>query len=253
MNAAEEAEETSRLLDALAGEWAAAFDQLRELEILFSDQERVDLLNRVAGPFFAHIQQVMFDDLLLRISRLTDDPGSGSRTNLTIRRLPALFKSNDDLAKEVEAALQAQESARIHRNRRLSHTDLKMAYAVGQGALPRASLSEIRQVLDSTYAALKLAYTAANSLYLSKDVVSSPPRAAAFAYRLEHLADAVLLIEELLCEPERDPTTTKPQPWDEDFAEDRIRKLGASPSRARVRRLINLHMAATRLKKADND
>ena len=49
-----------------------------------TNPERVELLNEVAPDFFAGIQQVLFDDIQMKICRLLDSPGRGTRANITL-------------------------------------------------------------------------------------------------------------------------------------------------------------------------
>ena len=66
--------------------------RLKEFEQLFGNTVRVDLLNRVGGAFFADVQQIFWDDVLLQMTRLTDPPQTRGKDNLTIQRLPELFE-----------------------------------------------------------------------------------------------------------------------------------------------------------------
>jgi hypothetical protein len=53
--------------------------------------ERVAFLNETAGFFFRVVQDVLWDDILLHIARLTDPPKQGVYENLTLLRLPSLI------------------------------------------------------------------------------------------------------------------------------------------------------------------
>ena len=76
------------LLDALGSEWAGGVGRLNEFERLFGDAEHVELLNLVGGAFFADVQRILWDDQLLRLTRLTDPPRTAGKDNLTVKRLP---------------------------------------------------------------------------------------------------------------------------------------------------------------------
>ena len=60
------------LLDALGGEWSVGVARLNEFEHVFGNAEHVELLNLVGGAFFAEVQRILWDDLLLCVTRLTD-------------------------------------------------------------------------------------------------------------------------------------------------------------------------------------
>jgi AbiU2 len=64
-----------------------------EFRTLYGTSEKeIALLNAVAPNFFGRLQEVLWQDLMLHISRLTDPPRSVGRDNLSIRRLPALIE-----------------------------------------------------------------------------------------------------------------------------------------------------------------
>jgi hypothetical protein len=97
---------------------------------LYGDQAAVALLNDTAPAFFHICQDVLWDEVLMSICRLTDPSRAGNRENLTIRRL---IDNVDEitypvLKTQVEAEFLASERffepARQHRNRRIAHVDL---------------------------------------------------------------------------------------------------------------------------------
>lgn len=73
------------LLDELNAEWARGVARLSEFERLYGQVEHVALLNSVGAEFFADVQGILWDDLLLRIARLTDPPKSSGKDNLTVQ------------------------------------------------------------------------------------------------------------------------------------------------------------------------
>ena len=83
------------LLDALGSEWAGGVGRLNEFERLFGDAEHVELLNLVGGAFFADVQRILWDDQLLRLTRLTDPPRTAGKDNLTVKRLPDLCEHDE--------------------------------------------------------------------------------------------------------------------------------------------------------------
>lgn len=114
-------------------------------------KERIDLLNQSAGFLFRVVQDVLLDDVLLHICRLTDPPANkpGSK-NLS---LLGLAKAIQDaaLASKVrrlanEAASKA-DFARERRKKRLAHLDLEHALKRTATPLPGVSLQKIEDVL----------------------------------------------------------------------------------------------------------
>ena len=228
------------LLDALGGEWAEAVVRVNEFDQLFGNTVRVDLLNLVGGAFFADVQRILWDDVLLRVTRLTDPLQTSRKDNLTIRRLPELCERDKVLSEtvqeQVDVAVHTAGSARKHRNQRISHRDL--TYAIGSSELPTTSLGEIRRALDTVHAVLQTVNIALLGKYLSK-VVSVGPRAEAFLLSTDSLVNAVLCVEELLADlNDRAPA------WDESVASDCIKRLGGVPSPENVQRILDLRATA---------
>ena len=226
------------LLDALGGEWSVGVARLNEFEQLFGNAEHVKLLNLVGGAFFAEVQRILWDDLLLFVTRLTDsDPRS-----LTVYRLRD-FCDDGELQKKVErqakAAKRAAKFAYGHRNKRIGHKDL--AYAIGGSELPSATLGEIRGALDAVYAVLQTVHMELRSQHLSQEVVDGPG-ASVFLARTESLVDGVLCVEEMLAD-----LSDQAAWWDKDVARDCIRRLGGTPSPENVQRIVHVRWVAQRL------
>ena len=103
------------------------------VELFGSKPTRIELLNQAAPAFFRMIQDLLWEETLLRIARLTDASKSGGRAgraNLTIRNLPELV--DDSEARQVataliETAVRKASFCRDWRNRHLAHRDLDLA------------------------------------------------------------------------------------------------------------------------------
>ena len=91
------------LYSALCNEVTWVHAKWMQFRILFADSpERIDLLNQVAGFFFRMIQDVLWEDVILHLARLTDPPQSGpGKHNLTLKRRPDAIS---DQALSVEIA-----------------------------------------------------------------------------------------------------------------------------------------------------
>ena len=159
----------------LHGKW-------QQYRILFAEsEERIELLNGVAGFFFRVIQDVLFENVVLHIARLTDPTQSVGKDNLTLFRL-AEFVKEPKLALEVkslaERAKAAATFARDWRNRHLAHTDL--ALALGDQAKPLPPIS--RERIDAALAAAALVLNRIESHYWQSEV--------AFTQVIQPLGDA---------------------------------------------------------------
>lgn len=113
---------------------------------------RIDLISRAAGHFFRIVQDSLWEDSLLHITRLTDHPESAGKKNLTIRRLPLLIDDHtlkEKVSRLVDVAVKKAEFCRDWRNRRIAHKDLGLALDAGVEPLKPASRAKIRESLNS--------------------------------------------------------------------------------------------------------
>lgn len=71
---------------ALYNEVAWLHVRWREFTELFGlKPERVDVLNQTAGAFFRLVQDAMWEETLLHLSRITDKPKVGGKDTLTLQ------------------------------------------------------------------------------------------------------------------------------------------------------------------------
>jgi hypothetical protein len=113
-----------------------------DYEILFgSKPERVDLLNRAAPAFFKSIQDVLWEDILMHLCRITDPPKSCGKHTLTLQALPTLVPQaiRPDVRSRLQEASRKSEFARNWRNRHIAHRDL--SHALNKHAVPLAHAS----------------------------------------------------------------------------------------------------------------
>jgi hypothetical protein len=120
--------------------------------ILFGTKpERIDLLNQAAPAFFKLIQNVMWEDILLHICRLTDPSKSCGKYTLTLQRLPDLVSTamQSDVHLLLQEAIRKCEFARDWRNRRIAHRNLD--HALNEHAVPlvQASRKGVRDALKA--------------------------------------------------------------------------------------------------------
>jgi hypothetical protein len=146
------------------------------VELFGKDPARVKILNDAAPNFFWFIQDTMWNDLLLHITRLTDKRMTASRTNLTLLALPPLIQDEafrgvlDNL---VEAAVEAARFARRIRNRRLAHHDLALALGKAK-PLTAGSRDDVRAALTAFHAVLDSVQLQYFDSSLSPEVILAP-------------------------------------------------------------------------------
>lgn len=129
-----------------------------EYVVLFGTKpSRIKLLNRAAPRFFRIVEVTLFEETLLHIARITDASQTAGKDNLSIRRLPDII-SDDSLAEEVaplvEKALKETAFCRDWRNRRIAHSDLKLALKQGAVPLQAASRAQVKNALSALAAVM---------------------------------------------------------------------------------------------------
>ncbi len=131
----------------LHGRWII-FEQLYG-----TSTERVDLLNEIAATYFRITQDVLLDDIVIRIGRITDKPSTGKSENLSlgqiIRRLdkeryPELIFRLEVRLKDIQTM---SDTIRKYRNKKLAHHDVDVALKVE--SLPVLTFGVIKDTLKS--------------------------------------------------------------------------------------------------------
>ena len=229
----------------LRNDWASGLVRANEFRELFSNAERVELLNAISGGgFLWDMQHILWDDLMLRVSRLTDPIQTAGKDNLTVQLLPP-FCVEPQLREEVrilaDAAVEATKFARDWRNRHISHADLARAIEPNAEPLAQASLGQVAAALDAVHAVLNVISVRKLNAEIMNKVVF-PPRARAFVCYATQLVEAVRYIDSLI-----DPSGTVPI-TDSDVISAFLLKLGCRPTAEQVMQIIELREAARRFK-----
>ena len=138
---------------ALWNEVAWLHEKWQEYCELFGTRaSRIELMNEAAPMFFRIVQDSLFEDILIHITRLTDPPKSCGKENLTICRIPSLLSDQQARAnvKElIDVASQKAAFCRDWRNRHIAHTDLDLALKEGAKPLEAASRQEVKKALEA--------------------------------------------------------------------------------------------------------
>jgi hypothetical protein len=129
------------------GEYAALFG---------TSQSRMDILNSSARGFFVLLDSSLWNDLLLHLCVLTDDPEVGRRQTLTVCRLPRLVDPaiHDKVRGLVSGAVKKTKFARDWRNRQIAHRDLNLALREGAKPLAPASRKRVKEAIAAIVAVL---------------------------------------------------------------------------------------------------
>ena len=206
--------EFGEMLDTIHEEWTMALDRYQELMELFGkDEKRVAMLNTLGAGFFGDLQEVLSNDLILRLTRLTDT----DKRTVSVHHLPRFLRNRPHLQKEVKKhvcqAKKHAESARDRRNHRVAHRDR------WQPGRP-VRYGDLKAGLDSVHAALNVVEMGFWNADLANEVREG--RTARFVRLLESLVEAVLFIESKI-----DPTG-EIRPFDHDVAIAFLAKIGGS-------------------------
>ncbi len=233
--------EFSMIFDRLNNDWASALIRYKEFLELFGNTERVKLLNAIGGGLFWDVQQMSRNDLILRLTRLTDPPQSASKDNLTVQRLPALcddLELRQEVCRLVQRAVDAAGFARDWRNRYISHSDLTRAIDPSAEPLAEADLQKVKAVLDAVHAVLNtISVRMLGNGGIRNDVIITP-RARAFLAYARQLVDAVQYVDSLI-----DPSGTVSFS-DTTAAATFLHKLDRRPEREETKQVIELREAA---------
>lgn len=129
--------------------------QFRKLYVV--KPSHLETLNRTASFFFWVVQQVLFEDTILGISRLAGPEKSAGKPNLALRRVIALVPDaslRESLEHHIAGLDEATRFATAWRNRHIAHRDLDLALGKEAAPLPPAEVSHIDDVLDKMAAIL---------------------------------------------------------------------------------------------------
>jgi len=118
---------------------------------LYEDNESVDLLNKSDGYVFRLLHQLIVDDIVLSLCRLTDRDKIGKNNNNSID----FYINNDcdgrgclddlEVARLREDIDVAMKKIKVIRNKRISHNDLDTSRG---GGLPEVHYYDIKNAID---------------------------------------------------------------------------------------------------------
>jgi hypothetical protein len=119
------------LYDSIYNEFVWLSIKWEEYKELYGKKEsRIGILNQAAPHFFYMIEQVLWENILLGLCKLTDPPKMRNKKNATSRAI-VNFIDNDVLKKNIELKInelmESTEFCRDWRNRNIAHKDLLLA------------------------------------------------------------------------------------------------------------------------------
>jgi hypothetical protein len=159
---------------------------------LFTGTKNIALLNATAPRFFADLQSMQFQHVMLHLCRLTDPAKSAGKSTVTVRALAKHFLGS--LASEVRSmastAVDKTQFARDWRNRRLAHSDLERALNPTLRPLAPASRAHVEDAMAALRAVLNHVETATlGTTTAFQAIVASGGGPRALIYHLQHGLD----------------------------------------------------------------
>jgi len=112
--------------------------------------ERIKLLNDQAQFFFRILQDVLWNDVLLHIARLTDRPVSWQSANATLQALGPRIADEalrSNVTSLVQRAIEASSFAKQWRDKRFAHLDFDEATRESTTLLPPVSRQNVEDAL----------------------------------------------------------------------------------------------------------
>lgn len=131
---------------------ASAKWQLVE-QLFTKSKTRSEFLKRTGSGFFALVKDSLVTDVMISLGRLLDRSNLKVNENLTLERLVTLVSElgNRELALSLDVHLvnarAAYDAARLYRNKRLAHNDLKTILEQDANPLRPATVGDVRKTL----------------------------------------------------------------------------------------------------------
>lgn len=128
-------------------------------ELYGTKESRIELMNKTAPTFFYIIEETLWNNILLGITRLTDPEKSMGRRNITVRSLSNHIhdlKLKQIIDDEVNGLIVKSEFCKDWRNRSIAHFDYELNINQ-QSAKPLepASRKKLQEAIDGIHSIIK--------------------------------------------------------------------------------------------------
>lgn len=155
--------DVKKLFDEIRRDVLELHYRWRAFTELYADSGAIDVLNYTAPNFFTYIYDATLSDLILAISRLTDNKKVAGQTTLGFYHLVDCVETNGYkmLQKRLNARLKKSKAridkVRNHRNNRVSHSNFDIRTNRKAKALPKLQKSNFERILSDFRTMLNIA------------------------------------------------------------------------------------------------
>ena len=170
------------------------FEWQQYVELFGFDESRIEIMNESAPRFFWSLDRVLWQDVLLSISRLSDPTASRGQQHLTLRRLLSAVRPDGPvtaLREALDSFEHAASFARAWRHSIYAHRALGHATSPEAHPLPSASRESVIEALEAAGRAMNVVELHYEGSTMDYDGVSDPIGGAAdLLYYLNRGLDA---------------------------------------------------------------
>jgi len=123
-------------------------------QLYVSGEKRIALMNEKAPGFLAHLQLVWLDGVVLGVTRLLDPAQMRGRLNLTFEQMVHRLEGEEQdylnaLSKSLGELGERCRPFRMHRNKRIAHSDYNALTSVGNYPFPALPPEQIDAMLKA--------------------------------------------------------------------------------------------------------
>jgi AbiU2 len=164
-------------------------------ELFATKPSRIALMNETAPAFFGRLEDVLWKDVLLHLSRLTDKPAGRGKQRLTVLQytpLVARLPIRDAVHAALDKVERAARFARDWRDRRIAHRDFKHAQDPAATPLEPASRAKIEAALKAVRELMQIPEDHFRDTLVSYEhVIGAPGGAWDMLYHLDSGLEAI--------------------------------------------------------------
>lgn len=136
--------------------------------------DQIEYLNKFAPFYFSLNQKILFNDILLHITKLTDKKSTCGKDNLSLLKLKSFFKVKPDnilIVQTIDDAMQKSSILIDWRNKYLAHFDFYVLTNQNNNILNEISIDEIENIINSVWKVIQCIANEYFSKNLSEKVI----------------------------------------------------------------------------------